>query len=246
MNTWRNKLLWNASPDEFASGDKICVTQLALDGSFGLFEGEVGTIVSKERNGFWLVEFANGYQYSLSERNIAPLENNKNRNRTADWRNNLLWQSLITREEAPSLLNKRVLVNSYKIKGKTGIIKQYISNTHHFWVYMDEPYETKSGKLSRWHKCNAGNCKLVDNNKLLWNTNIPSRKRIRYIGPPTSYVNNIIDIDTGFKGTVVDQDRSFYYVEWDNLPLIKEMYPNNILNSKGWAIRKSLVEEIDE
>jgi|GEM_PF-2304943 hypothetical protein len=73
----------------------------------------------------------------------------------------LAWYSSVTQEQARLMPGKRVMVNSYWIKNKPGKILQYLPKTHHFWVYMDEPYKTMGGTESRYHKCNAGNCTLI-------------------------------------------------------------------------------------
>lgn len=63
-----------------------------------------------------------------------------------------------------SMVNKKVVVNSYCISNKTGTIKQHLRSANHFWIYMDEPYKTLSGTMSNWHKCNCGNVKLISIN----------------------------------------------------------------------------------
>jgi flagellar hook assembly protein FlgD len=68
----------------------------------------------------------------------------------------------MTKEEAQTYIGKRVMVRSHRVTDKTGVVKSYKSHGHHFWVYLDEPIKNRgNGKLSNWHKCNAGNCTLL-------------------------------------------------------------------------------------
>ena len=65
----------------------------------------------------------------------------------------------MSKDDAEKMVGKSCTVKSYRVSGASGIIKSYLPRTHHFWVYLDEPIKNKSnGKLSNWHKCNAGNC----------------------------------------------------------------------------------------
>jgi len=68
----------------------------------------------------------------------------------------------MTKDESrdyPASIGKTVIINSYRVKGATGIVTQYLPRTHHYWVKLDEPIENRgNGKLSYWHKCNADNC----------------------------------------------------------------------------------------
>lgn len=59
------------------------------------------------------------------------------------------------------MVGKRVIVNSYLIQNKTGVITGHLRSANHFWIKMDEMYKTLSGSLSYYHKCNCGNVKLI-------------------------------------------------------------------------------------
>lgn len=66
--------------------------------------------------------------------------------------------SALPKEAAPAMVGKRCVVFSYRVKNAAGTIKSYIWQTHSFWVILDEPIVNRgNGKLSTWHKCNAGN-----------------------------------------------------------------------------------------
>jgi len=60
------------------------------------------------------------------------------------------------------MVGKKVIVNSYIVSGKTGTVTGHLRSANHFWITMDEPYKTLSGTMSRSHRCNCGNVKLLN------------------------------------------------------------------------------------
>lgn len=69
----------------------------------------------------------------------------------------------IEKDEAESYVGKRVQVKSYRVNGALGFVKSYDRGRHHFWVWLDEPIKNLGDqKMSRWHKCNAGNCTPIE------------------------------------------------------------------------------------
>jgi hypothetical protein len=76
MNNWRQKLLWNISPEDFKAGDTVRVIKEFSHG--GVRKGSIGTIIEKQLEGWWVVEFPNDGTYIISEFQMEriPRDNN--------------------------------------------------------------------------------------------------------------------------------------------------------------------------
>jgi hypothetical protein len=66
-----------------------------------------------------------------------------------------------SKQQAAEMVGKACVVNSYHLRNQQAVIQAYMPTTHHFWVVTEQAYVTTCGKISRWHKCNAGNCTLI-------------------------------------------------------------------------------------
>ena len=67
-----------------------------------------------------------------------------------------------SKQEAQALVGKRVIVNSNRVQNALGLVTSYIAKTHHVWVFLDVAIKGVNGWLSKWHKANAGNVKVIN------------------------------------------------------------------------------------